>query len=182
MKKISKLLNLFLVLSMSIIVFSNCEGPEGPTGKDGLNGTDGNANVKYQIFTINTAEWNLNHEENSGYGYYYRYYSVSKPCTGITQDIIDNGLILCYQKYDNIYYQIDMAEKDEPTDNYYVNSGYSVTVGNISFHERIYNANITGQYVYKVVVISATQMASHKNQKVDYKDYNEVKAIFNLSE
>ena len=97
---------LFVLVLLVGIAFS-CQGPEGPAGKDGkdgidgrdgrdgVDGQDGNANV--QTYVYNNPSWN-----STGSG-------MTFQMTGIlTQDVIDNDVILVYVKNpnDNHFYSV----------------------------------------------------------------------------
>lgn len=54
--------NLFLLLIVTILIFSSCakdgmDGLDGVNGKDGTNGRDGAANATTTLFTIAPSQW-----------------------------------------------------------------------------------------------------------------------------
>ncbi len=108
MRKLSSL----LLLLLSIIFISvNCtkEGPEGPvgaqgpqgppgstgatgaTGSQGPPGPAGSANVIYSSWAA--ASWT-----STGVAPYSAIFLSDRAATGVTQAIIDNGVVLCYAK------------------------------------------------------------------------------------
>ena len=78
---------LFVLVLLAGIAFS-CKGPEGPAGKDGEDGKDGNANV--QTYVFNNPSW-----ESGG-----PYMQIDMPGI-LTQDVLDNDVILVYIKNDD---------------------------------------------------------------------------------
>jgi hypothetical protein len=103
-------LTFLLLLSISLIAV-NCtkegpEGPVGPTGAQGPAGTNGtpgtpgapgpagSANVIYSAwYTTVTGDYT-----STGVGPYTASFLFDKAAPGVTQAIIDNGVVLCYMK------------------------------------------------------------------------------------
>ncbi|HEV8505800.1 MAG TPA: collagen-like protein [Chitinophagaceae bacterium] len=97
----------FVILALGILQF-NCSkegpagpqgnpGPQGPAGANGSAGPAGSANVIYSPwFLTGSTDWDtLNFAPNYG-----AYATYDKAAAGVTQDIIDNGIVLAYMKGD----------------------------------------------------------------------------------
>ena len=65
------------------------QGQQGIAGANGTNGTNGNANVKSTTFNVAAGDWITLGTS----GVYY-----NKAFASLTQDIVDNGLVMCYLK------------------------------------------------------------------------------------
>ena len=73
-------------------------GPQGPAGVAGSAGPAGSANVIYSAwFLTGAAGWDTVLANTSSYGAFAIY---DKTVAGVTQDIIDNGIVLAYMKGD----------------------------------------------------------------------------------
>ncbi len=90
MKKITMLLSLSLAF---ILTFSACEGPMGPSGPrglDGMDGTGGNTGMKTVFFNMAMQDWTPTGDKGRWF------YSLQMP--EVTQDVVDNGAVLCYRR------------------------------------------------------------------------------------
>ncbi len=88
----------YLLISFLFII-SACEGPEGPIGPPGppgLDGLDGNANVFSINYAIIADDWV--DDGVPGDPEFFRFIDLSVP--EVTQDIVDNGLVLAYYRVD----------------------------------------------------------------------------------
>ena len=100
-----------LILTLGVLQF-NCskEGPAGPQGNPGPQGPAGaagaagptgpagSANVIYSAwFLTGAANWDTTVVDAATYG---AFAILDKAATGVTQDIIDNGIVLAYMKGD----------------------------------------------------------------------------------
>jgi hypothetical protein len=73
-------------------------GPQGPAGPTGSAGPAGTANVIYSAwFLTGAAGWDTASADLSSYGAFAIY---DKAAPGVTQGIIDNGIVLAYMKGD----------------------------------------------------------------------------------
>ena len=79
--------NLFFSLVLTSLCFISC-AKDGATGPTGINGKNGNANV------ISKAAQNVAFTYYSGKNAY----DANLTCTEITQDIVDKGVVLCYER------------------------------------------------------------------------------------
>jgi hypothetical protein len=149
MKKLLTILSLFVLLTACT--------KEGPAGKDGKDGQDGNANVHSTEVTIYTNDWI---QQNGLYG-------AGKPVSLITQNVVDNGTVLAYIKWESngqiSYFALP-----------YQDLNYSFSVGLIGF---INSSQPTSNLIFKVVVIDGTTPSS-----VDLTDYNAVMNYYNGSD
>jgi len=97
----------FLILTLGVLQFSCSKdgpvgpqgeaGPQGPAGAAGAAGPAGSANVIYSAwFLTGSAGWDTV-TNAANYGAYATY---DKAVAGVTQAIIDNGIVLAYMKGD----------------------------------------------------------------------------------
>ena len=145
------------------ITFTNCKkGDTGPAGKDGVNG---NANVVgTNIVTVNS--WTAS--SNS--------WSASMTASGITQNIVDKGVVSVFVQYGNEWWSLpDLNGKNS--------TQYGYGVGTVS----LLNANSDGSTApnpgattFRIVIISPSNRLAHPN--TNWKNYNEVKAVLNLED
>lgn len=86
---------LSLILMVCIISF-NCskEGPAGPAGPQGVAGPVGSANVIYSPWFTSVSAWTSPGLSSSDF-------SFDRAAPGVTQAIIDNGVVLSYAKLTN---------------------------------------------------------------------------------
>lgn len=123
-----------LLLGALTILFNSCEGPQGPPG---------NANVKaYNYSNINWDDANYSP-------------TTVLVCPSITPEIISNGMVLVYVKYQNSEWQLPWVWADDQ--GYVENVGAEVSNGQVL----LYNMSNDGvPTIYgavdnvKVVVIS----------------------------
>src|SRR6185369_9468659 len=96
-----------VILTFAVLQFSctkegpagpqGASGPQGPSCAAGATGPAGTANILYSSwFLTGAAGWDTVTNAAS-YGAFATY---DKPAAGITQDIIDNGIVLAYMKGD----------------------------------------------------------------------------------
>lgn len=97
--------NLFLSLVLTSLCFLSCakdgatgpQGPQGPAGTDGINGTNGTNGT-------NGANGNANVISKSAQTVSFTYYAGKNAydaylsCPEITQEVVDNGVVLCYER------------------------------------------------------------------------------------
>lgn len=144
-------------------------GPTGPIGLTGATGTNGNANVKNINVVVVTSDWWL----NSGT---YRY---DKFLPEIDQNIVDNGMVLAYMEsspYSETWVALPFSIKDVEINysywEYYVSLIVSLGSGA--------TPNNPGIVRFKVLVVQGTARLSNPN--IDFNDYYQVKAAFNLKD
>lgn len=100
-----KSLYLFALPMLALALFIGCEGDEGPQGEQGEQGVQGvqgiqgeqgepgTANVIYSEWAQLDGSW----RDTSMFGGNFKVNHLN--AEDLTQDIIDNGVILCYVKY-----------------------------------------------------------------------------------
>lgn len=79
-----------LFVFLSGLAISSCSGDDGATGPAGADGQDGNANVIFSDWIVPT--WSA----GSFYGVQVQEYNINT--TNLTQDVVDNGVVLMYWK------------------------------------------------------------------------------------
>ena len=131
MKKILFLLSILLLGFVTCIGPEGPEGPRGPAGRNGQNGIDGRdgggANVYIQDVNVASGDWVWS---NTG-----RYYWCAKSFSFIDQYIYDFGIIKTYIDY-------GVAQQELPIVRHYEESGfrwtqttdYEFEVGKITFY------------------------------------------------
>jgi len=170
-----KIIFSFALLAM---IFASCtkEGPVGPAGSagtngldgtNGTNGTNGNANVTSGTATISNWIYDSN----------YKWYTATIIVNGITQAIVDNGVVMVYL-YGN------GANIALPT-TVYPSSSYSET---LSFYYglqqvgiRVQDSDLTqpnypGTLTFRVITIAGATLPNN----IDLTNYSEVAKYFNI--
>ncbi len=87
---------ILVLMAAATMLFSGC-AKDGDTGPAGPAGQDGNANVKSLTFTITPGQWQTTSAQN-------KYVEITVP--EITQDILDNGMIITYFKTNGTLVQL----------------------------------------------------------------------------
>lgn len=146
-----------IVLMALILIFSNCkkEALKGDKGDKGEQGPKGNANVISLTYTINGSQFTT---PNSG-----AIWLATITELQITQDIVDNGVVLCYitnglanNGTGNEWLQIPFVSGDLE---YY----FTYSKNTINFKLKSASGNITnyqqptGNWTYKVVLMPKAQ-------------------------
>ncbi|MFI5218370.1 MAG: collagen-like protein [Bacteroidia bacterium] len=172
-----KLLKIFMMLA-SISLLISCAkdgetGPQGPAGVNGTNGTngqDGNANVHTQTFTV------------SNWYYIAPSYGVDIADFDITQDIVDNGLVMVYTSNGSGGWQALPYTA-------YPSSSYSSTYVFVHYLNGVTiwktDSDLTqpvnpGTRTYKVIAVAEAPRIANPN--VNWNNYEEVKETFNLKD
>ncbi|MBE7443320.1 MAG: hypothetical protein KF732_09695 [Flavobacteriales bacterium] len=154
-----------------LTLFNSCakDGKDGAPGPSGAAGTNGNANVKNINVTIYTSDWVL----NSGV------YSYDKYLFEIGQNIIDNGMVLAYlessfgsETWVALPFSMKNVELNYAFWKYYVS--FTASLGSGATPS---NPGLTR---FKVLIVQGTARLS--NPHVDFNDYNQVKAAFDLKD
>jgi len=148
---------LLVALSATTFISSCQKGEKGDTGPAGTNGTNGNANV-IGTNTV-TVAWQL----SSGI------YVAGITAQGITQEIVDKGLVMVFIKYGNQWVPLpDISGKNSTV--------YAYEVGRID----LINSNSDGSIpaypsnsTFRVVIIPANAKMTNPNGK--WTDYNFVR-------
>src|SRR6056297_1116866 len=142
-------LTLFSFILMIGIAFTGCEKDEGPVGPQG---PSGNANVQSQIITVLSSNW-----EDEGF-----LYSFTSPSSIITEEIAENGAVLCYLQYDDIYRPIPFSATIEGDDTT-THLGFEYSVEEIYFFIQSEDGMTPepGNRTYKVVAIESSGLAAN---------------------
>ncbi len=150
-----------LVVITSLFLFS-CKKDVGPAGPKG---DTGNANVTQINFGAKTITLNQ---------------PLELTLPGITKEIADKSLILCYGLSSNLWYQI-------PGYGYLGAREYRIFIGYTALNAVLTVKMATGSGsesfdAFRVIVIPANLAVTGKNGMVmpDLSDYNAVKTFFNL--
>jgi hypothetical protein len=175
--KTTKLIKFFMFIALTLIglCVSSCKGADGNPGQ---NGADGNANVGTYTFSLNIADLQYNTT--------YKEYSSDVTIANIQS----NDAIFVYM----IRETVDLNDYwvQLPFQDWYDANGYNTytfeyaLTGNMkiqirnSFGNAPYNP-MTGKLYFKMVVIKGTPLRSATVPTfLNTKNYNEVKAFYNL--
>jgi hypothetical protein len=161
-----------LIVTMLI---SSC-AKDGDTGPTGATGADGNANVKAISFSVSPGSWNT--AGSSGQVGHIKYYE--KNISEITQDIIDNGMVITYL-VDNGY--DIMLPLTLFAGNYDINFTAGAKVGtleiDVAFSD-LSTPNIVGTSNFKAVIVDGT--VRMQNLDLNWNDYKAVSQRFNIED
>ena len=173
----------YLVLALLVAFNFSCSpedgeaGPQGEQGAAGTNGTDGNANVEVLTFDMSAASGTFD----------------DIPVTQLTQDIIDNDVVLGYIKRGNNWHPLPAVQDIIPF-------SVSVTIG-VGFYALDYVDGGDGSAhsisagdidTLKVVIIESTSSSKTANNKqqvynelaqsgIDIKDYYAVCDFYGIA-
>ena len=161
-------LTAIMTISCSKDGTTGATGPAGANGINGTNGTNGNANVFGTTdYTIVPGQW-----LSSGNSKY-----VNLGNNAITQNIINNGLVMVYQKVNSSAY-IAL-----PYTNSGFNTGFGIWLNNLQIAISASDNSsfsVTGDITIRAVIISASNKMANPN--TDWKDYEQVKEALNLQD
>lgn len=174
---------------------------QGPTGAQGPTGPTGNANVKTDVFTISSADWLY----NSNYGfktgplsttyYFTRYYIRNN--NSITQDVLDNGMVLVYftpnlSGNPNQWLPLPF-QFTETSGDFDYNVAFETFPGSVKLHYFFVNQNLAvplpvnflrnytiADYKFKIVAVSGTAGTFMSKNNVDLNNYDEVSKVTGL--
>jgi hypothetical protein len=160
---------LVAIIFLATILFScGTEGPAGPAG---------NANVKTVTFTVYADDWDKDYT-NSFTGY-------SKVIPLITQNIVNNGVVLVYYKSTSGTYWYNWDHTSVSASGSLWSWNHSIEFESlVLFVTTTTSDAVPGliDYNIKVVIIDGTPSSIQKLKSVDYSDYNQVKTKFNLTD
>lgn len=175
---IKTMTTVFAGLALTLgLTFTSCKKAEtGPAGAAGTNGTNGNANVKTKIYTVTPGQWNGN--STTAYGVTVNVPEISNAET--------EAVIIYYSNTASGGYWYPLATEFSTS-----GSGSSLSVfqfvGAIKtgildlswtdYYNSLYHAP-SGTLYFKIVVIPPAKVISNVNTK----DYNQVKAAYNLKD
>ena len=164
--------------SMSSCSKEGAAGPSGPQGPAGTNGVNGNANVKSFQYVVNTTDWTWN---STNFVFY-----VDIPCAAITDDILNNGMVVGYRKTGTVGSPswTSMPNVVWPDPSQITSTTYELiyhTLG--SFRLRYYWSDYrqtapTSTQTFKILVVSGTGKMA--NPGLEWSKYEQVKKGLNL--
>ena len=158
------------------LVLTSCKGDRGPTGPQG------NANVRALTFDVVSSDWQ--YQTNPQYQYYV---NLTEP--DISQDILDNGMVIVYLSNGNNGWQAipvtGYIQGSSGGSTYNLEYKYSPVYGLTQVTVWYYIVtNPTawippnpGSQTFKVVVVAGSLTSG---SKVNWNNYDEVKKAFNL--
>lgn len=152
-------------LGVAIIVFGCSKD-----GVDGINGADGNANViGTNTITVSSSSWT---SIDNG-----RMWGVNLSATGITQSIVDKGIICVFaQDSDGAWFSMPFTIYD--------NSWfYKFGVGYVNIYTTNTKRDVInnpGSLSFRIVIVSPSNKMA--NSKTNWNDYVQVKKALNLKD
>jgi len=160
---------LFFLSMIVAVVLSGCrgddgvEGPQGPAGSNGTNGTNGAANVSSGFYDPNWDPIIPN---------YYTTFTV----TSITDTLNDIVLVFCKRVAGGSWEMLPVYDFACAGSNI----GFSYNLGNVIVNYYSIVCIPLSTWRFRVVVIKPALARDHPD--VDYNNYEEVKAAFNLTD
>lgn len=176
LKSIMKKVKTLLLSTILVVMFNGC-AKDGETGPAGPAGKDGNSNVHSQTFNINPSQWyhvGVNGQAGDGY-------QTDETCSLITTDILNSGAVLVYYSTNNSLW--NSLPLTVPYSGFSQSILVQYSLNQISFIVADSDNNTVQPAVviyFKVVVMSSTQKVSNPN--INWNNYNEVQAVFNLKD
>jgi hypothetical protein len=176
----------------------NLQGPAGPAGPQG---PTGNANVKTDTFTVHASSWassSTGYMLETGSGGYTEYFMQGyvRSNNTITQDVLDNGMVLVYFTPSPTYNADQWAplpyEFPSFGTQYYTNYVYVTALGQVTlgfFFSKIDpSATLpsilsyvqTQDYKFKIVTVTGETGTFMMAHHVDLKNYYEVSKVTGL--
>lgn len=168
------------------------QGPAGPQGPEG------NANVKTDVFTIGGSDWLWNSQyvfetSSSSYTEYFTRYYVRNNNT-ITQDVLDNGLVLVYftpSPQNNPNQWVPLPYQFDSSFGYTYNYVYVTSVGKVTLHYFFIQTSTTATLPtlstyndeirkFKVVTITGTTGTFMMEHHINLNNYQEVSRVTGL--
>ena len=171
-------------VALTAVFLSSCfrgpQGPIGPQGQDGLNGRDGldgNANVISINYAADPSHWY--DVGTPGEDDYFMALDLDVP--EITQDIVDNGLVLVYYRADTqdpwtaLPYTIVSHNPD-----YIEKLDFIYDLGFVGMQSQASDRNATAyEGIFRVIVATAIPVGK---MEVDYSNYHEVSTLLGIYE
>ena len=155
------------------------KGDTGPPGQDGQDGLDGNANVSAITFSLPSTAWSTGTIK-----------TYSRGVAEITQDVVDDGLVMVYQRQapDTDWgalpftYNITLSSGGQ-TFNAIITTQFSYDTDSLFLtNSNSLRANITnsatfpGDREYKVVIIPPANLV----QGMNYEDHEMLQAVYGI--
>jgi len=169
MKNLLKVAALIVVIG-AVTITTSCS-KEAEKGETGAAGTNGNANVKSALFTVFPSEW-----QTSGNTIY-----ISKTSSLITADIANTGGVMLYiQSTNSTSWQALPYTFPNGSSSLMYRFWHSENYLEIDIYGESSAPTVTSNREFKMVVFSSTARLANPN--IDYTDYEQVKATFNLED
>ncbi len=156
------------------------KGDAGVNGTNGTNGTNGNANViASTTFTLNN--WTSNFDDGINFNY-----SASASWAGITQAIVDKGVVVVYfDDGSGGWVALPYSYAEDTYSSTTINFSFSVGMVAVEYtgfdDSGSFGASaLNGLLAIRIVAISASNREAYPN--VNWSNYNEVKAVLNLKD
>jgi len=160
----------------------NLRGPAGPQGPAG------NANVKIDVFTVNTTDWNdggtyfFDITEVTAISYPSKYLDHANSL--ITASLLNSGLVLVYFQPAPIFNE----EQWQPIP-FSFNFAYETSVGNVRLH--FYFSKVSAAppavstynvptHKFKIVVVSGTLISSIRQNHINVNNYNDLSKFLGI--
>jgi hypothetical protein len=168
-------------------------GATGATGATGVAGATGNANVKTDLFTLQTADWLsgavywFGTGAQVAEGYTSKYYDRAN--TLITTDLLKTGMVLVYMQSAptisaNQWVPLPLSFADNFSANgYNYNYAYETFEGKVRLHFFFTKGTTAAPtlstyavppHQFKVIAVTGMQIAGMKNAGVNLKDFVQV--------
>lgn len=182
-------IGLLMLMGITTVLINGCAkdgatGPAGSTGSNGTSGTngtngkDGNANVKSASYTIAPSNWvHVGTNGSSGDGF-----KAVLSVPNITNSIITDGIVLCYFSFGSTYSPMPVTM---PLYSGGVTSLYTFTYATNILQVEQYDSDWNtvkpaSNMNIKIVTIAGSALISHP--EINIKDYEKVKAAFNMND
>jgi len=168
MRNFLKITTLIIVVGL-VTLINGCakDGKDGAPGPTGATGATGNANVSSATYSTTSSNW--------GYDGTNQYWYCNLNASSITSSIVSTGAVLVYiETSTNTWAQLPRTRA--------ISSSYS-RIGNVQVisQDTDYTQGPNpGTQKFKVVTIASG--AKITNPNVDFNDYYQVKAAFNLKD
>lgn len=182
-----RIVYLLFVPVLALIVAGGCEGPEGdegpegPPGAQGIQGEQGpqgdpgTANVIYSDWLQLEGVW----RDSTFFGVDWKVNHLTVP--DLTQEVIDNGVVLCYGEFSNNVVPLPYYSKS------YILT-FTLDLNKIIFMTS--NPDFTGgvslssSFNFRYIIIPGGVAATGTKSTIDYSklSYKEVCSLFNIAE
>lgn len=172
MKIILKSITAITLIGM-LSLFNGCakDGKDGAPGPTGSAGTNGNANVKSETFMYSPSSWQL--ASNT--------YFINRTTTLITSDIVTSGAILVYmQSTTSTSWQALPYTWPNGTQSQIYRFWYNTNNLKLEIYSEDLTPSVSTNLTFKLVAISSSARLS--NPHIDFNDYYQVKAAFDLKD
>lgn len=162
-----------LYLFVGSLLLTSC----AKDGEDGKQGPAGNANVHSFDFSVTPGDWLTS--GTAGSVDHAKYVELTVP--EVTQDIIDNGMVVTYIELAGYYIQMPTSLPASST--VAVNFFTAFKTGIVEVDLQLSNLQTpntaSANYTFKVVVADGVARVTHP--EVNWHDINQVKEVFNLN-